>query len=107
LEQVELKHCEFVRLVNSLKYTSSTWESAASSEDEFTGRRAYALKQMASYDTLSKDAVAAFRMNADPGIINGICDFETITYSHLLERIKDNREKVLQKAGIFFMEPSQ
>jgi N-acetyl-anhydromuramyl-L-alanine amidase AmpD len=102
-----LKHCEFVRLVNSLKYMSSTWGSAASSEDEQMGRRAYALKQKALYDTLGKDAVAAFQMHADPGIMKGVCDFETITYSYLVERIKDNRTKVLQKAGISFMEPSQ
>jgi hypothetical protein len=101
LEQVELKHCEFVRVIRSLGFTSRAWKAAAGSCSK-KGYSAYALRKAALYETLRADAVRAFKAHADPGIMGSKCSssFEEISYCDFINCIAINRNSLLQGVGI-------
>jgi hypothetical protein len=100
LEQVEIKHCEFIRLIRSMEFTSLAWRSWATKGQGHQGHQAYALKQAAVYDTLRKDAVLAFRQNSEPDIMGEHSVYEHITLVEILPKIASYRDSVLRSASI-------
>ncbi len=60
LEQMEIKHAEFGRAVQSFGYTSEAWARRVPSA-ETPGHAAYARKQSAKYAKLKQDAEDAFK----------------------------------------------
>jgi hypothetical protein len=102
LEQVELKHFEFIRLIRSFRYTSSVWRAAAAADEKKTsvGYRAYALKQAAIYRSLERNAITVFRDSSNLDILPNDSDFGNISHNVLLIKIKAFRHKILQNAGV-------
>lgn len=96
LEQVEAKHFEFIRTRNSFAYSATSWRALANKYDDFSGHRAFALKQSRVYLTLVHDTIAAFEESAFSDICGKGTDFAKLTHADLVLCVTTHRKRILE-----------
>lgn len=98
LEQAEIKHVQFVRLVTSFRRMGDVWERLADVHKSDAGKQTFALKQSAIFRSREKDACSTFyscglpdllprsvAMITTKGVIAELCDLSR-EHRRLLER---------------------
>lgn len=91
---MEIKHFEFLRLIRTFKHSSDTWKSRGEIAYK-RGRKPYALRQAAIYNTLKSDAIAAFIASAEPKLM-GTSIHSTVTHAELVKCTMDYRKRFIE-----------
>ena len=100
LEQVELKYCEFFRLVSSLERVSRYWMDVATNQTLDQGFSAYSLRQAALFKALLSNAIAEFETYSTRDVIGEEIDYTTVTYRGLMEKLAKHRDLFLRENGL-------
>jgi hypothetical protein len=101
LEQVELKHVEFLRLLDTFQYMSQLWKNASQEKPESPHLQSYARRQSTIYCSLRNKALQSFKDSYETELIpNGIADLDNLTFAKLLPLIQAFREKKLQDCNV-------
>jgi hypothetical protein len=102
LEQVEIKHYEFVRLIRSYDKMADCWNMVGAG-CEVDGARplpetllAYARRQGAVYDALKREAMSLFVASGEPDLVAGVDTSIPLGSVEMIERIARFRDKSLR-----------
>ena len=93
---MEVKHAEYLRMMETFRFLSSRWHSAGNQAIN-DGFRAFAMRQLAVYDTLLQRAIVEFCKAAEPRLLGGkdaqerTAIIESLTFSGLVEKTLEFR----------------